>query len=363
MDISGSSKGSFLGRLGFGGSRKDSASGSNPVLQVRRHLLDEISSFLLTHNLEVSSSNLVIAHDAFSGANSGLARKLTARMASGQPITQQWLDEVTATSSDKGGQEGIQVLMMKLEATLEAFSTNTDAARSATSEYNRELEQHVADLEHIHGTGDIISSLAGLAKAMLERTRTVEEEMRRSEEEARSLRKSLAKAKRDADVDHLTGLPNRRAFETILDNHYREARETSDTLCVAFCDIDHFKQVNDTHGHDAGDRVIKAIANALADISDDNCHVARHGGEEFVMLFRGSPLDEAHERLDRLREQLAARRLINRKTDKPFGQVTFSGGVASVFDYPNPRDALKAADEALYRAKENGRNQIQIARP
>ena len=70
---------------------------------------------------------------------------------------------------------------------------------------------------------------------------------------------------------------------------------------------------------------------------------------------------EAAARLDEAREQLAGRRLINRKTDEPFGQITFSGGVADVFGYNNARDALKAADDALYRAKESGRNRIELA--
>jgi adhesin transport system outer membrane protein len=124
-----------------------------------------------------------------------------------------------------------------------------------------------------------------------------------------------------------------------------------------------FKKVNDLHGHEAGDRVIKAIADTLARISDDRCHVARHGGEEFVMLFRGLTPTQAAQRLDEAREGLAERRLINRKTDEPFGQITFSGGVADVFGYGETRGALKAADDALYKAKAGGRNRIELAEP
>lgn len=365
---SDNSSGSILGWLGFRGGRgsgkgkETPANGAGNVFQqARRHLLDEISAFLLTYELDVTPNNLATAHGAFSGSNPALARKIAQRVTAGLAVTQEWLDEITAADETSDKHDGIQHLMAKLESTLESFSKNANDTRSATAHYTDELAQHVAELNQVQETGQILSSLADLAKAMLERTRKLESDMRRSEGEAKALRRSLEKAKRDAEVDHLTGLPNRRAFEAVLEREYREARASFDPLAVAFCDIDHFKRINDTHGHDAGDRVITLIAEMLAAASDDNCHVARHGGEEFVMLFRGISLTDAHKKLDALRGQMARRELRNRKTDEPLGQVTFSAGIADVFDFPDPRAALKAADEALYAAKDGGRNQVVIA--
>ena len=79
------------------------------------------------------------------------------------------------------------------------------------------------------------------------------------------------------------------------------------------------------------------------------------------MLFRGLSTSEAKSRLDQAREEMGARSLVNRKTDEPIGQITFSGGVANVFGHADPRAALTAADEALYKAKQAGRNQILVA--
>lgn len=368
MGISDTSSGSKSGWFGFGRSRASqnvepvaAAASANVFDQARRQLLDEISEFLLRHDLEITPDNLMIAHSALSGANPALARKIAARLQAGQSIAQEWLDESTARDK-KGDHDGFELLMARLEATLEGFSKSTKAARTATSTYGDELEQQVADLGKMQDTGQMITSLAELAQVMLQHTRKVESEMRSSEDEAKSLRQKLAKAKRDAEVDHLTGLPNRRAFEALLDKHYHEAQAAIEPLSVAFCDIDHFKRVNDTHGHDTGDRVIAMIAEALALIANDNCHVARHGGEEFVMLFRGQSTGEAQKRLDKVREQMARKKLVNRKTDEPIGEITFSGGVADVFAYADAREALKAADEALYAAKEGGRNQIVVAK-
>ena len=369
MVSSESSSVSILGWLGFRSARSSirpseahgtGTYGACHVLhQERRNTLDEIANFLLNHEMDVTPANLLSAHSVVSGRNPGLAQHVTA----GHAVSQEWLDETTATDQATDKHDGIQQLMTRLETTLETFSKSTVAARSATSDYNGDLERQVAALGQVQETGLILSSLADLAKAMLERTRKLEEEMRRSEDEASSLRRSLDKAKRDAEVDHLTGLPNRRAFETVLEREYQQARATLDPLTLAFCDVDHFKRINDAHGHDTGDRVIRLIADMLATISNDHCHVARHGGEEFVLLFRGLGVSEAHSKLDKLREQMAERRLVNRKNDEPLGQITFSAGVADVFDFCDPRAALRAADEALYAAKEAGRNQIRRAAP
>jgi diguanylate cyclase len=365
------SSGSLLGWLGRLSQRPSgepapagesaAASRADPVRQGRRQLLDAICDFLLDNDLGVTPENLLAAHGAFTGANPGLARQLVARLESGEGITQAWLDEVTANHAAERKDVAIERLIGKLEQNLETFAKSSKAARTATSAYNSQLERHVVELGQVEETGQIITGLADLARAMALRTRQLEQDMRKSEDEAKALRRHLDRAKHDAEVDHLTGLPNRRAFEALLEKHYREAQAEVEPLSVAFCDIDHFKKVNDTHGHDAGDRVIKLIAEALARISNDNCHVARHGGEEFVMLFRGLRPSEAMAKLDLAREEMAARNLVNRRTDQPIGQITFSGGVADVFGYHDPRAALRAADEALYKAKQSGRNRILIA--
>ncbi len=365
--------GRFLGWLGLRHSRDASSEGGGAppgsgvpydlARQTRYELAAAITSFLVDNDLDVSPANLLLAHSAFSGRNPRLARQIVAQAQSPQGISQKWLNDVDEQDGNQPDRVELDRLMTRLETNLESFHTNTKEARTFTSDYGTELEQHVIDLEQLQKTGRIVSNLADLAKVMLDRTRKAEDDMRKSEDEAKALRRSLERAKRDAELDYLTGLPNRRAFEILLDRHYKEARAAVEPLSVAFCDIDEFKKVNDIHGHEAGDRVIKAIADTLARISNDHCHVARHGGEEFVMLFRGLTPSQAAEKLDDARETLADRRLINRKTDEPFGQITFSGGVADVFGYGDTRAALKAADEALYRAKAGGRNRVEIADP
>lgn len=366
-------KGKLIGWLGLRRSsdrqidRDDPSSTEAPAparnisRDARHMLLQQIIDFLISHDLEVSQKNLIFSYNNFSGAQPRMARIVNSRLESGGLITQDWIDNLLNIGSEEDEQRDIEKMIMRLETQVETFQTQARQARNITVQYGSDLEQHVDDLSNAANPSELVSDLADLARAMLERTRRAETDMRRSEEEVRKLRRNLARARRDAEIDHLTGLPNRRAFEALLEQQYREAQEEKGLLSVAFCDIDEFKRINDTHGHDAGDRVIKVIADTLARISDDRCHVARHGGEEFVMLFRGLTPKEAAERLNTAREAMAQRKLINRKTDQPFGQVTFSGGVADVFGFDDMREALRAADQALYRAKKLGRNRIELA--
>jgi diguanylate cyclase (GGDEF)-like protein len=151
-----------------------------------------------------------------------------------------------------------------------------------------------------------------------------------------------------AVTDELTGLPNRRAWNTELPRTIERVRRTGDPMAVAILDIDHFKQFNDTYGHPAGDRMLKEAAAAWQEQLRTVDHLARYGGEEFVVLLPDATMAQAREVIDRMR--LAT----------PLGQ-TFSAGVAT-WDGAETSDELTArADAALYRAKDAGRNRIAEA--
>lgn len=330
----------------------------SPIERRKRLLFEDIGSFLFAHKLEISPWTLSISYEIMTGNNPHLNNAIEKQIAARRSITVEWLEEIAGKSRQDDISNDLSTMMGKLENVIEEFSNTANAAKSATNEYHQVLEASVSEMQHASEAGNVLNQLATIARDMLSRTRQIEVELARSEKETRSLQECLVEARREAEIDHLTGLPNRRAFEAVFKEELEVARTSGEPLCVAFCDIDHFKRINDTHGHDAGDRVLRMIAQTLAKISADKCHVARHGGEEFVILMRGRSLDEAWEMLDDAREGLAARRLVNRSTDIPFGQITFSAGIAEVHARERPRDALKSADEALYAAKDRGRNCI-----
>lgn len=327
-------------------------------LPAKRRMISKIADFLIDHDLEILPATLTIAYECVTGGAPRLAQLILERAEKGLPITLSWIEEQRGESTQEKNSEALAVLMGRLEDSLDEFSQTTSGARSATSEYSSALRQHVDDLEGVSRAGVVITELAALTRAMMERSIAIETELACSERRAQSLQTTLEETRKLADMDHLTGLPNRRAFDHMLEREMREAKAKGESLCVAFIDIDHFKRVNDTHGHPAGDRVLKFVGETLNRIADARCFVARHGGEEFAVLWRNHTVDKAFRKLDAAREEIAERRLVNRANDTPFGKITFSGGIADVFAYPEKSAALKAADEALYAAKESGRNRI-----
>jgi len=163
----------------------------------------------------------------------------------------------------------------------------------------------------------------------------------------------LAEIKHLAAVDALTGLANRRTFEAALQREVARAGRSKEPLSLVLLDIDHFKQINDTHGHPMGDEVLRHVGRALADAGREQDLGARYGGEEFAVVLPNCPADEAVRVADRLRAAVSA--------GAPL-PVTASAGTASLHVCATDAETLvKAADAALYQAKVNGRDRTVAA--
>jgi diguanylate cyclase (GGDEF)-like protein len=180
--------------------------------------------------------------------------------------------------------------------------------------------------------------------------------------EACRIGRGWALARTRSGHDGLTGLPNRRAFERALRREVERARRMGGGLAVGLLDLDHFKRVNDEHGHPAGDRVLREVARRLGRVYRDSDMVARVGGEEFaVLLPSGKPPTEAEafEALDRARRRVRARAVLVGGRPRT---ITLSGGVAILGPEGEGPAALYArADEALYAAKAAGRDRVEVA--
>jgi diguanylate cyclase (GGDEF)-like protein len=171
-----------------------------------------------------------------------------------------------------------------------------------------------------------------------------------------TLVKSMDRLRSEADLDHLTGLANRRRFRVALSREVERWRRYGAPCALLLLDIDFLKSINDTHGHPAGDLVIREIANTLTRVSRETDTAARLGGEEFALLLAG---------IDDTKAGLVANRLRAILAEQPIegvGNITVSIGVAACPAHANSERTLYAAsDAALYVAKYKGRNRVAVA--
>jgi diguanylate cyclase len=173
------------------------------------------------------------------------------------------------------------------------------------------------------------------------------------ERESKELQAKLDSEQHQARLDPLTGVANRKSFDERLAQQIQRRRRGDGTTTMLLWDIDNFKQINDTYGHRAGDRVLQNVATCFAAAARGGDFVARIGGEEFMMLLGGVPLAEALQMANRIRAAVESLKFHFRGAPV---RVTVSCGITELGDNDAPEAAFDRADGALYRAKHSGKN-------
>ncbi|MTJ84152.1 MAG: diguanylate cyclase [Telmatospirillum sp.] len=204
---------------------------------------------------------------------------------------------------------------------------------------------------HLVGDGEVYP-IDGLRKRNRELEALVEDR-------TRALEQAVGQLEAQSNTDWLTGISNRRRFDSMLREEWNRARRVGAALAIVMFDIDHFKHFNDHYGHLAGDDCLKSLAQTVEQAERRaGTLFARYGGEEFVMLLPGMDLPAAMKAARHIQQAIRSRALPHHGI--PPGIVTVSLGVASLTpsDRVSPEDLLREADLALYRAKESGRNRM-----
>ncbi|MBI4685054.1 MAG: diguanylate cyclase [Nitrospirae bacterium] len=188
------------------------------------------------------------------------------------------------------------------------------------------------------------------------RTKALQDELK---EKNRQLEELLKQVELMAITDQLTGIHNRRLFETILKKEFNKTARYKNYLTCLMIDIDHFKRINDMYGHRAGDITLKEIAHIITNNAREIDTVARWGGEEFIVLFSQIKKDDALQPASRILTAISEHKFTG-ITDE---QITVSIGIAGIPDpsIDTEEKLIHAADVALYEAKKNGRNRIEIS--
>lgn len=322
-----------------------------------RTLYDRIGAFLFDQRLEPDPASFAFAWTLLHDPQGPLAQAVAALTDGGVRLTKRDVESFgqDMSASARGARQKADGLVAQTQLQVEGFADMVQAIRTETEGFGRDL---AASADAIRRSSEMLDTplledVSRITAAMVERVRTAEARLETATREASELRSKLEEARDNARRDPLTDLPNRRAFEEAFAAQVASGGE----LCIAVCDIDHFKHVNDRFGHVVGDRVLKTIAQALTQSCPGHL-VARYGGEEFAILFRGVAIETARATIDHARATVAAKRYRLRETDAPLGEITFSAGLTHVDLVATFGANFHRADLLLYRAKNDGRNQV-----
>uniref|UniRef100_Q47HY8 diguanylate cyclase n=1 Tax=Dechloromonas aromatica (strain RCB) TaxID=159087 RepID=Q47HY8_DECAR len=238
----------------------------------------------------------------------------------------------------------------------------------ATSDYHDKIESCA---EKISSSKDITELEDVLGEVMRE-TRTIQINAQRSRDELRSTQQKVQESEAriqelerelvaSSDLvrhDQLTGTLNRRGLEEIFTKEAARATRHDTALCVALIDIDNFKKLNDSMGHDTGDQALIHLATICRETLRPQDTVARYGGEEFIILLPETSLDDAAIALTRLQRELTKKFFLH-GNEKVL--ITFSAGVTQMLPNDTQATVIKRADEAMYQAKKTGKNRVTTA--
>lgn len=301
----------------------------------------------------------------YSQSSPEITRAVDILEASGKEMTserclelhERYLSKSSETARVKNAGEEIQ-------KTIEDVAGAVHGVTTATSQYKHSLEVISAEMEEDSSpekVKGVLQTVMRDTQNMIAENEKLEQELAKSTAIMQELRNDLEMVKKQAMTDSLTSLANRKAFDHEILKVCKESEESGAAFSLVLMDIDHFKAFNDNYGHQVGDQVLRLVARTLLDGVKGRDTACRYGGEEFAIILPETNVNAAMKVGDYLRLAVAGKDLVNRATGEKLGTITLSAGVAEHYHGESIEALVNRADEALYAAKEAGRNNVREA--
>ncbi|WP_340123034.1 diguanylate cyclase [Methylobacter svalbardensis] len=331
------------------------------TLEQNTEYLRQILPFMSNNKIATDPLNFAICYEYIIGRNINLNNELDELIKKRTVFTSELSIKLfkkhICDTSINSLEKINHTLLQLINKTSEAIDTTGEKASAATIHFQNQNKK----LENNQGLSEIKAVLAEIIEGtqdLAETSKTLQVQLDESKKEMQLLRQELVQARETAKTDALTGLFNRRAFDQKLDEYIETHKQNNFELCLLILDLDHFKQVNDTFGHQAGDSVLRYTANLIKQhIAEHHC-AARYGGEEMAIIMPNTPFNKAMEIAEKIRSSLAQNPLKRKNSKESIGKVTLSIGVSGFKINDSIESLIERADKAMYRAKNNGRNQV-----
>ncbi|RLA18384.1 MAG: GGDEF domain-containing protein [Gammaproteobacteria bacterium] len=317
---------------------------------------------LMSRNkISTDPTNYAIWYEYVAGKNGALKEAIDAmieKKTAFDPATSKALYKKYICNDSIESFESVRSNLLKLLGkTQQDVNKAGDTASEASGQFceKTKLLENSKDISDIK---NIVSEIVAETSHLAEASQTLKKELDKTNSEIETLRSELEIVKEASVTDALTGLLNRRAFDSEINNIIEVAEVYPQGVVLLLMDLDHFKRVNDDFGHLVGDKVLRYTSALMKQHVDENHLVARYGGEEMAVIMPNTNRDKAIEIANKIRLALAKSRLQRKDNGESIGQITISIGAAKLESHDTFDSFVGRADECLYKAKETGRNRV-----
>ena len=331
-----------------------------------KEIAEEAFARIQGEALTPTPENYELWYVYYGDLNPEVTRAIDVLIANKQEITDERCREIHQRFLSEGAEnEKVKQAGDKIQETIRTVGGAVTSVKSATTQYNAALADMTEKLTSedigLEDARGVLDSVVENTREMMTQNQKLEEELGKSTAAMLELQRDLEKVRQEALTDGLTNLANRKAFDAEIVRIAEEAQEDGEPFCLMMMDIDHFKNFNDTYGHQVGDQVLRLVARTLFEGVKGRDMVARYGGEEFAIILTGTRLAGAVRVGDSLRKAVETKEVVNRNSGEKLGRITLSGGAAEYVLGESLENLIARADGALYTAKHNGRNQVSSA--
>jgi diguanylate cyclase len=297
------------------------------------------------------------------GVNAALSAEMDGLLGGQQHINDAAIEHLFESHVSEFKQDINRILREDMKQMLNKLIEITQATHTQTKSFGNSLQEYGNQLRTNPGSlilDELIARMASDTKSMQGSVTNLHSELEHSKEEVGKLQKALESARKEALIDPLTSIYNRRGFEIQVRKMFADSGLMEKGACMLMVDIDHFKQINDSYGHLFGDKVIRTLANTLKSLVKGQDCVARMGGEEFAVMLPGTALAGASTVAEHIRATIEQGKIRHLNSDVETSSITISIGIAPYQSGSTLEEWLDCADKALYISKQKGRNRVTV---
>jgi diguanylate cyclase len=325
-------------------------------------LLRRTLPLMSRHAAGYAPDSYALWYEYVRGGNPALRAELDRLVKSFDRLSHELTFELHQKHVSDRNEESVRKVGAGLLELMHTMRSSVEVASAEATDFDAQLAafgEGIAAAESPQDMRQRVDTMRGDVDRINRSLSTLTSRLETSHQEVSRLQSELKRAREEASLDPLSGILNRRGFDFELNRLCRTTSEQGGTFSLVMVDIDFFKKINDSYGHQFGDQVIRAVGQALSQLTQRKDVAARYGGEEFALLLLETPAAGAREVADRVRSAIA-RGTIKRGGSEAVGNITISAGVAQCLRGEDPQSLIARADRALYASKQGGRNRVTV---